>query len=462
MGGRTLSYFALALALLAAACSDRPDDVPTSPSFAPPSQGTCNTTTVSSLAKTEFGNASDQAKLAGDIKGYGSGTSQATYAGYLILDAIADKYEITGNQTGSLTNASQLTIALLKCMNIASTPVPTSFEAQLGPSGAYAILGWPPEDFTTATSHDGTWILEPPAPSSWQDIRTPTAGLADSVKDLFLAHGQPGNPTNFSNDDLVGTGTQVFDWATSPEGTFSGIGAVVGECDSPSNFLQHNAAGPSAEVLGFVQPSCYVVLEASREAAPRSFAERFFRWVAPAPAFAALLTSSGTGGAKSKLSPFALMDPDFVNLDPRFSWRKSGNSVGAVISPTPKYQIRSQAGTVFQQDFVLIWLEALGNNGTAADICNNWAYTNADGVAWFPQAVFTKSGGYTTIARTTGTSSKPGVEIGAAPSVPPGASIVSSIINVKNGTAPTCTSSYHGEAELPTPPGPNGFAPLQP
>jgi hypothetical protein len=474
MGGRRLSSLALTLTVLTLGCSERATDDPTSPEFAKPTVDAC--TAAGEFIKVEFGPSSAEAKLAGDMKGYGAKTSQATYAGYKLLDAIAQKYEIPANQElESHLNPSNAAIQILNCINIGTTAVPTSFEDQLGTTGAFAVRGFA-GDASTVTSHDGVWILEPPAGQTWEAITTlATTGLHDSVDNLFLAHGTAGDTDGFTDDELVGS---VFDWHTIPTATFgtvstsaatalavaasADVGVVVGECPSLSNYIQHNSASDpnnEPEVGGFVKPSCYTVIEALREPEPRSFAERIGRFFSPTPAFAALLTSSGTGTGKRTLSQFGLVDPGLVNLQPLFTWKKSGNTVGKPLDPTPKYQIESAAGTVFQQDYVLIWLEAIGNQGINAKVCNNWAYTNANGIAQFPTAYPTKSGGYTFIARTTGTSSKPGVEQGEAPAVPPGASLISPVVNVKNGTLPVGCDAFAAGDALPDPPGPNGFAP---
>jgi hypothetical protein len=474
MGGRGLLSTVLALAWLAAACSEKSSDTATSPEFAPPVQNGCSTSALIGYIKTEFGNSSDQAKLAGDLKNYGAKTVQATYVGYKLLDAIATKYDIAANQTASRTNASNAAIAILNCINIGSTPVPTSgFETQLGSAGAFEVRGRLFSSPTTpdkrpVASHDGVWVLEPPGTSSWPDITTlGTIGL-DSAQDLFLAYGQPLSSSGFSNDDVVNN--LVFDWATVPQGAVNGafakiqgVGAVIGVCGTDpllTSYLQHNTATTGPEVLGFITPRCPPTF-AFRESEPRTFAERVGRLFSPTPAFAAMVATTGTGGSKSKLSPFGLIDPDSVNLSALFAWNKQADTVGKPFKPTPKYQILSQAGTPFLQDYVLIWIEAIGNNGLNADVCNNWAFTNANGIAQFPAAFPTKAGGYTFSARTTGTSSKPGVNQGDAPTVPPGASLPSPIVNVKNGTLPACPagSTYHGEPTLPTPPGLNGFAP---
>jgi len=115
------------------------------------------------------------------------------------------------------------------------------------------------------------------------------------------------------------------------------------------------------------------------------------------------------------------------------------------------YRILSGGGTSFLQSDVLVWIEAIGNKGTNVDVCNNWAWTNANGVAQFPAAYLNKSGGYTMVARTIGTTSNGGI-----PSVPAGISVLSPLINVKNGTPGTCTTFHQGQPQLPDNPGPNG------
>ena len=464
MGGPRLFVAALALAGFTIACSDQQSDAPTSPSFAPPVRTGCDANGVSSLVKTEFGASSNESSLATAMKNYGAKTIQATYVGYKLLDAIAGRYDIAANREAGTLNASQLTIGLLKCMNVGSADIPTSFETELGATGAYAVRGWDEDDDRTVTSHDGTWVLEPPAGETWEDItQLATTGLEDSVVHLFLAHGHPGSAAGFSEDEMVGAGF-VFDWSTIPEATFSGVGVVVGECTQPSNYIQHNAAGDGPEVLGFVSPSC--APETSGlipEREPRTFAERVVRWLSPKPAFAALVATVASGGGKSKLSPFGLIFPGVVNLDAQFDWKKTGNTVGKPFSPTPQYQILSAAGTEFKQDYVLIWLEAIGNQGTNVAICNNWAYTNANGIAQFPAAFLNKAGGYTIIARTTGTISKPNAELGDAPSVPAGSSVTSPLINVKNGTISACGNTYTVGQAPPDPAdgNPNGFASVE-
>jgi len=263
---------------------------------------------------------------------------------------------------------------------------------------------------------------------------------------------------SFTTDDPL---SGIFDWSTLPQVTFAAPGVVVGQCTVQSQYLQHNPAGPTAEVLGFVAPSCFTEV-ALRKRAPASLGERLVRLFSPTPAYATLLTTTGSGGGRRTLSPFQVIGPDSVELAATFAWKKSGNTVGVPLSQvqTPTYQIKSQGGTKWLQDFVLIWIEAQGNNGVNVDMCNNWAYTNADGIAWFPNGFFNKSGGYTIVAKTTGTSSKPDVTDQSIPTVPPGRSLLSPLVNVKNGTLTACKSFHEGDDPAQFSPDVNGFRPV--
>jgi hypothetical protein len=453
MGGRSLAPFLLVAAAVVGACSDGANDVPTAPEFAP-KPASCNFTTISSLVKTEFGASSDEAGLATDMKNAGAQTALATSIGYQILASIGTKYD--GSQA-STSNASALTVALLKCMDIGTASVPDTavIKIALASSGAYGVRPLVADDKDPVTSHDGVWLLEPPATQTWQSMLP--AGTSS-----ILVYGVPVTNGSFTKDSPK---SGVFDWTTKPQVTFNDPGIVIGQCEAESHYLQHNPAGITAEVLGFVTPSCFFDDGLGlREREPRSFAERMFRLFAPAPAYAALLTTTGSGGSKRTLSPFQVIDPNEVRLTTQFNWKKSGFTVGQPFASTTnplEYQIQSGAGTKFLQDYVLIWLEALGNQGTNVAVCNNWAYTNANGVAQFPVAYLNKAGGYTMVSKTTGTSSKPGVTGSELPSVPPGSSLNSPLINVKNGTPGTCDTYHPGVDPLPPVPGPNGFKPLE-
>jgi hypothetical protein len=328
----------------------------------------------------------------------------------------------------------------------ADVPSATVFDGALGAGGAFGVKA--PNGVGPVTSHDGAWLLEPPGNQTWGSI------LAAGTGPILVYGASRTDDGSFSNDESK---SNIFDWSTLPKVTFD-PGVVVGECTLESQFLQHNAAGSTVEVLGFVMPSCFQEI-ALREGEPRTFAERMFRLFAPAPAYATLLTSTGSGGSKRTLSPFQVIGPTEVNLAPLFTWKKAGNTVGKPFVPTVEYQIQTKAGTNFLQDYVLIWLEAIGNQGAKVDVCNNWAYTNANGVAQFPTAYLNKAGGYTMVSKTTGTSSKPGVVPNAdLPSVPAGSSVNSPLINVKNGSPGQCVTFHQGDTLFDAP-GPNGFKP---
>src|SRR6476620_473017 len=168
MGGPRVAALLALTAILATACGEQQGDTPTAPDVsartqpAPPTG--CNFTTVTSLTKTEFGAGSTQAKLAGDMKSAGAQTALATSIGYQLLGSIAGKYD--GTQT-STSNASALTVALLRCMNVGGAAVPDAsvFDAALGANGAFGVKS--SGDIGPVTSHDGEWLLEPPGKQPW-------------------------------------------------------------------------------------------------------------------------------------------------------------------------------------------------------------------------------------------------------------------------------------------------------
>jgi hypothetical protein len=476
MGGRFQASFALAGALILAACGEKASEAPTAPEFAA-TKNACNFTNVAQLTKNEFGNNSTEAGYATDMKNAGTGTDDATYFGYLILASVESKFSAQdASNTIDPTNAASLTIALLPCMKTGTTSYPsqTTIAAALKFTGAYGVRGFgTTADTRSLRSHDGIWILEPPSGSDWQSITTTAiASLTNDARivDALLAYGVPSTTytqSNFTGDSSVSSG--VFEWATTPGASFtSSIGGVlVGECVSPSGFLQHNPVNNGAEVLGFITPSCYQTI-AMGESPPRTFAERVLRLFAPTPAYATLLTTTGSGGSKGSLSPFSVIGPQATVLVSTFKWNKSGYTVNAYISPTVAYDLKSGALSPFLQPYILVWLEATNNQGVNVKMCNNWAYTTDQGNVSFPFAYLNKAGGYTITTKTAGAFSlttNNGVSV-TVPTVPPSAPQSSPLINVKNDVTksppdncPNFTPVFDASGNLTNPPdapGPNG------
>lgn len=438
MGGRSLSLFVAASALVVAACGERPDNTPTAPEFAGGSNtGGCSFTTVSSLVKNEFGANSAQSSLATNMKNAGAKTNNATYIGYQILDAIADKYAAPG--APAPTNAAQTTVALLQCMNVgianADIPSATTFEAALSSSGAYGVRGLTTTADTRALySKSEAWLIEPPAANNWQAITTANDTITvDSLEDALLVYGYPISSSGFTNDTLT---SSVFQWSTLPAATFN-PGVIVGECSVDANYLQHNATSSSPEVLAFINPGCTSGGPFSL-AAPRSLAERIVRFFEPTPLAAATLVT-GTGGSKTNLSPFGVVKPGQTVLVPDggWKWTKSGNTVNSYFQPSVIYDMKSAAKTPFLQPYVLVWLEATNNQGSKVLVCNNWIYTDANGVADLSKAYLNKAGGYTVTTKIAGalTLNIPLLGVVTVPTVPPSAPLNSPLINVKNDTS---------------------------
>ncbi len=177
------------------------------------------------------------------MKNAGAGTASATGFGYQILAAVGDKYDAPQTST---SNASALTVALLKCMDIggASVPAATVFDVALGANGALGVRS--SADIAPVASHDGDWLLAPPTSQTWGYI-FPTG------TNTILAYGVPvADDGSFTHDAGL---SGVFDWSTLPHITFNAPGVFISNC-SADGFLQHNPAGSTAEILGFITPNC--------------------------------------------------------------------------------------------------------------------------------------------------------------------------------------------------------------
>ncbi len=83
---------------------------------------------------------------------------------------------------------------------------------------------------------------------------------------------------------------------------------------------------------------------------------------------------------------------------------------------------------------MLIWLTATSNQGVDAKVCNNWDYTDKDGVARFPDSFMNKAGGYTVRTRTAGAVDNSQANI-TLPTVLAADPLISPLFNVKNNQA---------------------------
>jgi hypothetical protein len=461
MGGRRGVAWLVAGAVVLGACSDRSNDGPTSPEFKNnPPGGSCNFTSVSNLTKSEFGASSTESGYATDMKNAGAGTNTATYNGYLILQSLGAKYDGNADPDNpqSTTNASALSVALLGCMNVggAAVPAASTFDAALGVYGAFGVRGLAAGDAASVFSHDQVWVLQPPETGSkttWQAITNLSTGITDSrIAKAILVYGVRSSLTGtaFTKDQLVNP--VVFDWATVPPATFSSDlgGVIVGECVSPPSFMQHLPVNAGAEVLGYVDPTCPSDLT-SLDLPARSFAERVWRALSPAPVQAAtLVRTANTGTGKGTLSPFGVVNPGGNNLGFTKSPSTKTNVINRPLTPAPTLANTTNGGTAFKQTFMLSYLSATSNNGTPGQICFNWAYSDANGATSFPLVQITKAGGYNLVATTAGTVVSPDGTSQPVPLLGQGHGAISTAFQLKNGPARTAACpSFDGTFYYP-------------
>jgi hypothetical protein len=455
MGTDRFVFILIAGALLLAGCGEQRTDLPTSPAsptFAA-KKTDCNTTLIQQLVNDEFTGSTRVAvnKVVNGLSQYRAAgdSSSATYLGYTVLDSIAR----VGRLQGTPSAGSRLAVQVFRCMSIGSATIPDSFTIALDDHGAFAVRGWPVADAAAVAAEpvvaeDGAWQLQPPGTATWNDIvALGVANLADSVAQLFLAYGRPGSTAGFSNDALTST---VFDWSTIPIATFSPA-VLIAQCSQPTGYIQHNPIA-SAEILGYVAVSCGATSQLERR--PASFAERLLRLFQPEPLQATAL-AIGSAGSRRTLSPFGKIDPVEINLLFASQPNKSGNSMNRYLSPTVTVTAKSKGGVGIGGS-AFVWIEAYNNSGVFVKVCNNWAYTDATGLASFPHAYLNKAGGYTLVAKA--------ATAAGAPAVPLKAAVTTALFNVKNSTAPPpdngCAgSNVYTSGPLPPPPGPPPITP---
>ena len=179
------------------------------------------------------------------------------------------------------------------------------------------------------------------------------------------------------------------------DGQRSGAISWRGSSAGPSQLLPaQSQAGSTVEVLGFVKPSCFHEIALRRELSPRH---------SPS-ASSGCCTRSGVRDAghlhrhrwleARRSARSRCIGPDrWSNLAALFTWKKSGNTSGKPFAPTSSTRFRAKAG--HQVPAGLHPHLARGDRQSRAstsDVCNNWAYTNANGVAQFPAAYLNKAG----------------------------------------------------------------------
>ena len=437
-GLRSLVSLVLGTGVVLAAC-DRDEEsggLATAPSLASVG-GQCSATTINRLVRTAFTDTETRGNVQGFVQdmaqAFGDGAKgRATWFGFQVLQAV----DTAGRFQGGAQASSDVAVATLPCMSLGSASLPTSLVTELGTTGAFGVRGRPTADFAAVIAHNGTWILEPPEAQSWQSITTLQArtGITGDTAKLFLALGKPGSGANFTavGDQLI---AGSFDWTTVPTATFDNPYVVVGQCVAGGGFLQHFPASDSnAEIFGFVQPTQCPASALSLERAPRSMAERLFRALSPAPAYATALLKTGSGGgSKPALSPFAIINPGKVNLG-TFSQspKRSGNVKNQPLTPKPIVEPKSNGGLPFKQTSVLVYLTGIVNNGTPGVLCFNWSYNDDEGEVDFPHVVYTKAGGLSLVATSKGTQSTPEPTGQPVPVLQAGTPATSSPFNVKN------------------------------
>lgn len=445
-------WLALIVAAGVAACGgDKTTDAPTAPEFRPTRAG-CDFPTLSQAVRGYFADSLDTrlTQMVTDAKNLkDTDAAAADLVLYQLLDSLS-KY----HDQDTPEEASNVAYQDLLCTTGGASGLSaTSFVAAFGETGAFAPVGYTSTDAKTVESHDGRWVLHPPADETWVDI---------SSKEPLVIYGAPITIDNYTNDPPVLS--NIFNWESFPSGVTFDPKVIVGNCESGSStieaaYIQHNAvvnnpanSGP-AELLDFVHPNCASALFRSTRI---GLGQRIWNFFAPATAYAAFFLPT-SGGQKGALSPDAAVTVDALTFQFKSQPNTKSNKVGTPLFAKDGNPLTvlasSDGGTKFKQTQVFGYILATNNQGSFVEICHNWVYSNEDGEFVFDEAILNKSGGYVVTFFSPGTdesTSAPGT-----PEVDPLAPVTTNLFNVKNGTAISCPEGavYTGTGTFPAPPG---------
>lgn len=463
---RPMRWLALFAAAGVVACGEKAADSPTAPEFKPSSTG-CSFTTIQQAVNAVFDGSTDTdvSALVTDAKNLkGDDPPAADLKLYEVLDSLAYHYA-----QGSVDDAAKLGYQTLLCTIGGATGLTEdTFEPAFGTSGAFASLAYEPNDTRVVGSHDGLWVLHPPAGKSWNDIAKSPPPPADPITPTpLIIYGAPVPPEDLTGDftaDPPIESTTIFNWESHPDGVIFSPKVVVGNCEPGTGpealYIQHNSVtdedinSGEAEILDFVAPTC------TSDFSPQlrlGLGERIWRLFAPTTLHASFFLPT-SGGQKGALSPDAAVTVDALVFSFKSQPHKTLNKVGVPLVAKDGDELTviatSDGGTNFNQSTVFGWLEATSNKGSFVEICHNWVYSDENGEFHFVDAVLNKAGGYTLTFKSPGTDE--GTSAEGAPGVDPIVQPVSDLFNVKNGTATECPagSSYPGTGTFPPIPEP--------
>ena len=391
MPHRSLSLFALAGALVIAACAKDQTDAPLAPTgisrAVVPAASTCNFTTMRADAKLLFANPGVvNEKITAMQKAYATGERVgATGPGFDVLARVGPALRTAGAIIGSPTVGDTFVKDVLGCMSVGTLPTGFTVAGSFLPNGLFAVVGGTGDPTGPVTSRAlPTYGAEPQPGQTW-------FGSAGNKRYVLYGYER-----NFSFTPETPAATTAFELATVPTPlTFSPqIAGGVCQTTATNAQIQHVNIILALHSLSFCTGSASIQPQTRGFFA--SIGHAATSWLTPEPLYA--FGVGGTGSLLSGLSPIGAVTylPSTTGLD--FVQQPSDASQSARPQFTPAVSVHAETANGTPVNGVLITITRKDALGNIVSPPNNTAYTDGSGLALFPNLIVEPLGTYTFIA----------------------------------------------------------------
>jgi hypothetical protein len=388
MKNRILAGLTVAGVAILASCGQdlsQSTAVPTAASYVRVVTPTCSYSTATNDARAYFSSNKDTVfTLLSAMSKIGSG-SVANSAGWSVLGRLADAVG-TAAVKGTPAQGSTFANDVLLCMSVSTYASPLDLSGALGANGLFAVRDGSGATPLAVVSRGTPVYGAEPSTSAW-----PVVGST-------LFYGSPVTDPLFDNETPAGV---VFDLKSLPGGLTFDPMIRVGVCSisDPNARILHDHSGNAVilspdDALSFCPTaSNQTQSSSSLFAAAASLAT----WLAPQPAHAATMMFKLGGGGTGLVGGLSDIGPVSFTSVVKFAVKPTNTSVSKKIQWPQTVTVTDSTSKNHPIANVLITLSVTSNNGSF-NISGNTAYTNADGVATFPDLHIDKAGGYTMTA----------------------------------------------------------------
>jgi hypothetical protein len=389
MKNRILAGLTVAGVAILASCGQdlsQSTAVPSAASYARVVTPTCSYSTATNDARAYFSSNKDNVfTLLSAMSKVGSG-AVANSAGWSVIGRLAEAVG-TAAVKGTPAQGSAFANDVLLCMAVSTYAYPLDLSGALGANGLFAVRDGSGATPLAVVSRGTPVYGAEPTTTAWP------------VASSTLFYGSPVNSSLFDNETPAGV---VFDLKSLPGSlTFSSM-IRVGVCSitDPNARILHDHTGATPVILSpdVALSFCPTASNATQSsnslfAAAASLAT----WLAPQPAHAATMMFRLGGGGTGLVGGLSDIGPVSFTSVVKFAVKPTNTSVSKTTQWNPTVTVTDSTAKNHPIANVLITLSVTSNNGSF-NISGNTAYTNADGVATFPDLHIDKAGGYTMTA----------------------------------------------------------------